>query len=103
MLLDDVETGVLLFIGATTENPFFSINSPLISRSTVFQFEPLSEEDIVGVLKAAITDKERGLGKYNVEADEDALKFLAMNSEGDARKALTALEVGFCRQTKEGE
>lgn len=102
VLLDDVETGVLLFIGATTENPFFSINSPLISRSSVFQFEPLSEEDIVGVLKKAITDKERGLGKYNADADEEALKFLAINSEGDARKALTALEVGILSQTKEG-
>ena len=103
VLLDDVETGVLLFIGATTENPFFSINSPLISRSTVFQFEQLSEEDIVGVLKKAIADKERGLGKYDVAADDEVLKFLAINSEGDARKALTALEVGVLSQTKEGQ
>ena len=103
VLLDDVESGVMLFIGATTENPFFSINSPLISRSTVFQFEQLSEDDIVGLLKKAIADKERGLGKYDVEADDEALKFLAMNSEGDARKALTALEVGVLSQTKEGQ
>ncbi len=103
VLLDDVETGVLLFIGATTENPFFSINSPLISRSTVFQFEPLNEEDIVGILKKAISDKERGLGKLDIAADEEAMKFLAINSEGDARKALTALEVGVLSQTKEGQ
>jgi len=102
VLLDDVETGVLLFIGATTENPFFSINSPLISRSTVFQFEQLSEEDIVGILKKAIADKERGLGKFDIAADEEVLKFLAINSEGDARKALTALEVGVLSQTKAG-
>ncbi len=103
VLLDDVETGVLLFIGATTENPFFSINSPLISRSTVFQFEQLSEEDIVGILKSAISDKERGLGKYDIAADDEAIKFLTINCEGDARKALTALEVGVLSQTKEGQ
>jgi putative ATPase len=103
VLLDDVETGVLLFIGATTENPFFSINSPLISRSTVFQFEPLSEEDIFGILKKAIADKERGLGKYNIDADDEALKFLVINSEGDARKALTALEIGVLSQTTKEE
>jgi putative ATPase len=94
VLLDDVESGVLLFIGATTENPFFAVNSPLISRSTVFYFEPLSEEDIVQLLKRAISDKERGLGKYDIEADEKAIKYLATVCDGDARKALTALEVG---------
>jgi len=104
VLLDDVESGVLIFIGATTENPFFSVNSPLISRSTVFCFEPLSEEDILHLLKTAIADKERGLGKLNVEADEKALKFLAVMSDGDARKALTALEIGVLSQAarKEG-
>jgi len=94
VLLDDVESGVLLFIGATTENPFFAVNSPLISRSTVFYFEPLKEEDVVQLLKRAITDKERGLGKYEIEADDTALKYLATVCDGDARKALTALEVG---------
>ena len=98
MLLDDVETGVLILIGATTENPFFSVNSPLISRSTVFQFERLSEEEVLKLLRAAIKDSERGLGKYNIETDDKALKFLAVMSDGDARKALTALEVGVLSQ-----
>jgi putative ATPase len=94
VLLDDVESGIVIFIGATTENPFFAVNSPLISRSTVFYFEPLSEDDIVGLLKRAIADKERGLGKYEIEAEDKALKYLAAVCDGDARKALTALEVG---------
>src|SRR4030042_1536739 len=71
VLLDDVEAGVLILIGATTENPFFSINSPLISRSTVFTFESLDEDDIVQLLKAAVADKERGLGKFDVERSEE--------------------------------
>jgi len=98
VLLDDVEAGVLILIGATTENPFFSVNSPLISRSTVFRFEPLSRDDILQLLKAAIDDRERGLGKFNIDADEKALEFLAVMSDGDARKALTALEVGVLSQ-----
>lgn len=103
VLLDDVEAGVLILIGATTENPFFSVNSPLISRSTVFTFESLSEEDIVQLLTAAIADKERGLGRLDVEAEEKALKFLAVMSDGDARKALTALEVGVLSQAARRE
>ncbi len=98
VLLDDVEEGVLILIGATTENPFFAVNSPLISRSTVFNFEPLSEEDILQLLRSAISDKERGLGKLDIQADEKALKFLAVMSDGDARRALTALEVGVLSQ-----
>ena len=98
VLLDDVEAGVLILIGATTENPFFSVNSPLISRSTVFHFEPLSEQDILQLLKSAVSDGERGLGKLDIEADEKALKFLAVMCDGDARKALTALEVGVLSQ-----
>ena len=98
VLLDDVESGVLILIGATTENPFFSVNSPLISRSTIFAFEPLSEEDIVQLLKGGISDKERGLGKFGVDVEEKALKFLAVMSDGDARRALTALEVGVLSQ-----
>jgi putative ATPase len=99
VLLDDVESGVVIFIGATTENPFFSVNSPLISRSTVFYFEPLGEEDILKVLRWAISDKERGLGKFDIEADDKALKYLATVCDGDARKALTALEVGILSQS----
>ena len=100
VLLDDVESGIVIFIGATTENPFFAVNSPLISRSTVFHFEPLSEDDIVGVLKRAIADKERGLGKYKIEAEDKALKYLATVCDGDARKALNALEVGVLSQKR---
>ncbi len=98
VLLDDVESGILILIGATTENPFFSVNSPLISRSTVFQFEPLSEDDILQLLNVAIADSERGLGKFDIKADEKALRFLAVMSDGDARRALTALEVGVLSQ-----
>ncbi len=99
VLLDDVESGMLILIGATTENPYFAINSPLISRSTVFHFEPLSQDDILQLLKRAINDTERGLGKLNIEADEAALNFLAVMSDGDARKALTALEIGVLSQS----
>jgi putative ATPase len=98
VLLDDVEAGVIILIGATTENPYFSVNSPLISRSTVFRFDSLSEDDVLGVLKAAIADSERGLGKHDIDADENALKFLAVMCDGDARRALTALEVGVLSQ-----
>ena len=100
VLLDDVENGIIILIGATTENPFFSVNSPLISRSTVFTFEQLSNEDIKEILNRAVNDTQKGLGKYNVEAQEEALEFLATMSDGDARKALTALEVGVLSQAK---
>jgi len=86
VLLDDVESGVLILIGATTENPFFSVNSPLISRSTVFLFEPLCEADILQLLDRAISDSKQGLGRYDVDAEKKALKFLAVMSDGDARK-----------------
>jgi putative ATPase len=98
VLLDDVETGVLILIGATTENPFFSVNSPLISRSTVFYFEPLDRQDVLQLLRAAISSTERGLGKFDIEAEDKALKFLAEICDGDARKALNALEVGVLSQ-----
>ena len=102
VLLDDVESGVLILIGATTENPFFSVISPLISRSTVFRFESLDEEDILQLLKTAIADADRGLGKLDIKADEKALRFLAVTSDGDARRALTALEVGVLSQAARG-
>jgi len=98
VLLSDVETGVVVLIGATTENPFFTINSPLLSRSTVFRFEPLSEADIVALLKRALADRERGLGACDVRATDEALAHLATISDGDARRALTALEVGVLSQ-----
>jgi putative ATPase len=94
ILLPDVESGVIRLIGATTHNPFFYINSPLVSRSQVFQLEPLSQESLLGVLRRALADSERGLGGYPVRADEDALRHLALTSDGDARKCLNALEVG---------
>ncbi|MBW8001046.1 MAG: replication-associated recombination protein A [Planctomycetes bacterium] len=98
VLLKDVESGVLILIGATTENPFFSVNSPLISRSTIFHFEPLSEDDILKVLNSALSDNERGFGKLAIDVEPAALKFLAVYSDGDARRALTALEVGVLSQ-----
>ena len=100
VLLNDVENGVILLIGATTENPFFTINSPLLSRSTIFRFEALSEADIVTLLRRALADEQRGLGGYDVEADEDALAHLATICDGDARRALTALEVGVMSQVR---
>jgi len=100
VLLNDVENGTVILIGATTENPFFVINSPLLSRSTIFQFSPLTEADVVALLERALADKVRGLGNYPVQATPEALKHLATISDGDARRALTALEVGVMSQVK---
>ncbi len=100
VLLDDVENGTVILIGATTENPYFSVNSALISRSTVFEFNPLSIGDIRAVILRALKDTERGLGRYNVTITDDALEYLATVSDGDARRALTALEVGVLSQVK---
>jgi putative ATPase len=94
VLLPDVEEGVVVLIGATTQNPFFAVNSPLLSRSQIFTFEPLTREHIKTVLRRALADRERGLGTIPVEVSDDALDFLAEVSDGDARRALTALEVG---------
>jgi putative ATPase len=94
ILLPDVESGVIRLIGATTHNPFFYINSPLVSRSQVFQLEPLPPASLIAVMRRALADPERGLGTYHVQADEDALRHLAVTSDGDARKCLNALEVG---------
>lgn len=93
VLLPDVEAGVVRLIGATTHNPFFFVNSPLVSRSQIFELRPLSEEDLLGLLRRALTDPERGLGYLKVKAEEPALKHLARISDGDARKALNALEI----------
>lgn len=94
VLLHDVEDGVAILVGATTQNPFFALNSALVSRSRVFEFQPLSIDDITGLLKRALADAERGLGAVPVEADDAALEFLAQTCDGDARRALSALEVG---------
>ncbi len=93
-LLPDVEAGVVSLIGATTSNPFFAVNSALVSRSRVFQFEPLSTEDIRALLERALKDSTRGLGRYRVNMHEEAMQFLCEICDGDARRALGALEVG---------
>src|SRR5256714_1929195 len=94
VLLPDVEEGRVILIGATTQNPFFAINSPLLSRSQIFTFQPLTKEQIKTLLVRALNDKERGLGNQRVKAHDDALEFLAEISDGDARRAVSALEVG---------
>src|SRR6478609_8217414 len=99
-LLPDVEEGVVTLVGATTSNPFFAVNSALVSRSQVFEFQPLSVDDIKSLLRRALADKERGLGKYDVHMHDDALQFLAEVSDGDARRALAALEIGVLSAEK---
>ncbi len=94
VLLPDVEEGVVTLIGATTANPFFSLVSALVSRSQVFEFQPLERSEIRGLLDRALADCERGLGTLEIEATDEALDFLAEVSDGDARRALTALEIG---------
>ncbi len=94
VLLPDVERGTVLLIGATTHNPFHSINSPLLSRSQIFQFRPLSRDDVRTLLMRALADEERGLGRHPVRADDEALDHLIEMCDGDARRALNALEVG---------
>ena len=94
ILLPDVESGNLRLIGATTYNPFFYVNSALVSRSQVFQLESLGVEELEGLIDRALTDKERGLGNYRVRIDPAAKRHLAKLSDGDARKCLNALEIG---------
>ncbi len=93
ILLPDVEAGLILLVGATTENPFFAVNSPLVSRSQIFQFAALSEEEIESLLRRAIADPEQGYGKMQITVDDDAMKLWTTISDGDGRRALTALEV----------
>jgi putative ATPase len=101
VLLPDVEEGRILLIGATTQNPFFAINSPLLSRSQIFTFEPLTREHIKTLVGRALADRERGLGNIPVHLTDEALDFLAEISDGDARRALTALEVGVLSAEKQ--
>ena len=103
VLLPEVENGIVILVGATTENPFFTINNALISRSRIFQFEPLSNEDIKKLIHRAIKDKTRGLGQYPIRLHDDALEFLAEVSDGDARRALSALEVAVLSSENYGE
>jgi putative ATPase len=93
-LLPDVEDGTVVLVGATTANPFFAVNDALVSRARVFEFQPLSAGNVKSLLKRAIADNERGLGNLPIEADEDALDFLAETCDGDARQAISALEIG---------
>ncbi len=93
VLLPDVESGVVRLIGATTHNPCFFVNAPLVSRSLVFELKPLTEEELETLLRRALADPERGLGHLPIEADPDALRHLARVADGDARKALNALEI----------
>jgi putative ATPase len=93
VLLADVESGLLTFIGATTENPTFAVNSALVSRSTLFRLEPLAAGDVIAVLRRAIADPQRGCGSTPLDVHDEALDVWALKCEGDARRALTALEV----------
>ena len=98
VLLGDVESGLITLIGATTENPYFSVNSALVSRSTLFQFQPLTEDDIALVIRRTIDD-ERGFGHLPITIDDDAISLWATKSDGDVRRALNALEVAVLSET----
>jgi putative ATPase len=103
VLMPDVEEGTIVLIGATVMNPFFSLVSPLLSRSLVFELRPLEKADILLILQRAVTDRERGLGELPIAADLKALDFLAEICDGDARRALNALEVGCLTTPKDAE
>ncbi len=94
-LLPFVEDGTLILIGATTENPYFEVNSALISRSIIFELKALEKEDILSLIHTAVYDKERGMGAYDAVIDDDAAEFLADIANGDARNALNAVELGI--------
>ncbi len=93
VLLSDVERGIIILIGATTENPYFAVNSALVSRSTVFRFEPLTVEEVESVVRRAIADAQRGYGALDLRVCDEAIHHWATISDGDARRALGALEV----------
>jgi len=103
VLLPDVEEGNPILIGATVHNPFFSLASPLLSRSLVCELKTLKENEILTILNSALKDKDRGLGNYKVKMDKKALSFLTKTCEGDARRALNALEVGVLTTPKSKE
>ncbi|MGC6458939.1 MAG: replication-associated recombination protein A [Akkermansiaceae bacterium] len=102
-LLPHLERGTVRFIGATTHNPYFYVNSPLVSRSQIFQLEPVATDDLVTLLERALKDPERGFGKLSIQADSDAIRHLAEKADGDARKALTALELAVLTTHPEDE
>ena len=92
-LLPHVEKGTVILIGATTENPYFSVNKALLSRSTIFKFKELKDEDIISILKKCMVDEKNGLGSYNLKIEEGTLEYLATNSNGDVRAVLNSLEL----------
>ncbi len=94
-LLPFVEDGTVILVGATTENPYFEVNGALLSRSVIFELKPLEKEDIKTILKRAVTDQEKGMGSFHAVVAEDAMEFLADVANGDARAALTAIELGI--------
>ncbi|GAB4337845.1 MAG: replication-associated recombination protein A [Candidatus Abyssubacteria bacterium] len=102
-LLPDVEEGTITFIGATTQNPFFAVTAPLVSRSQIFQFQPLKPEDIGALLDHALKDPERGLGEMHIRLDKEARDHWANYSDGDARRALNALEVAAKTTPPDGD
>src|SRR5204862_5601275 len=99
VLLPDVESGVVRLIGATTHNPFFFVNSPLVSRSQIFELRPLTVEELFQLLQRALADVQRGLGHLKIKADEPALRHLATVADGDARKALNSVEIAALTTT----
>jgi len=103
VLLPDVESGVVRLIGATTHNPFFFVNSPLVSRSQIFELRPLTEEDLLALLQRAVKDEARGLGHMRIEAQDGALRHLARIADGDARKALNSLEIAALTTPPRGD
>lgn len=102
-LLPFVEDGTLVLIGATTENPYFEVNSALLSRSAVFELRPLSAENIKVLLQRAVQDKDRGMGSYGAVLDKDALEFLSDMAGGDARSALNAVELAILTTPKSSD
>ena len=100
-LLPSVEDGTIILIGATTENPFFEINSPLISRSTLFKLKKIEKEDVRKIIENTLKNKERGLGNYDIQIDEEAIDYLSLMSSGDARVSLNALELAYLTTPKD--
>ncbi|HEY0454771.1 MAG TPA: replication-associated recombination protein A [Verrucomicrobiae bacterium] len=99
VLLPDVESGTVRLVGATTHKPFFFVNAPLVSRSQIFELNPLSEDELLDLMRRALADPERGLGHLHIEATPEALRHLATIADGDARKALNALEIAVLTTT----
>ena len=99
VLLPHIERGTVRFIGATTHNPFFYVNSPLVSRSQVFELKPLEEKDLSNLIRVTLKDKERGLGNLKINISDEAIQLIVIKSDGDARKCLNALELGVMTTT----